>query len=204
MKIIVDNKTSNIKVDNDITTSDHILHQALRVFTFNRRHSHSNTLTKGEVSGTNKKPWKQKGTGRARVGYARNPIWRHGSVVFGPRAERNYKLSLSKTSKKVALSRAIILKSEDIIVSDSLEAQTTKMALSNVLALGADLKRRLMIVIDNADKINLNGYMNLSTINIVTWQDLNAADIVSSNTIICSHSLLDNLKKILKTEKGGK
>lgn len=204
MKIIVDNKTSNIKVDNVNPVSDQILHQALRVFISNKRHSHSNTLTKGEVRGTNKKPWKQKGTGRARVGYARNPLWRHGSVVFGPRANRNYKLSLSKTSKKVALSRAIKLMSDNIIVSDQIEAKGTKVAISNLSNLGVDIKKRVLIIINNNDNINLNGYLNLSSISIVLWQDLNMANIVGSNTIICSHSLLDNLKNILKTEKGGK
>lgn len=78
------------------------------------------TKTRGEVSGGGKKPWKQKGTGRARFGSSRNPIWRGGGIVFGPRGNENYKLKLSKTSKLVALRQALSLanKAKKIVVAD--------------------------------------------------------------------------------------
>jgi large subunit ribosomal protein L4 len=78
------------------------------------------TKTRGEVSGGGKKPWKQKGTGRARFGSSRNPIWRGGGIVFGPRGNENYKLKLSKTSKLVAVRQALSLanKAKKIVVTD--------------------------------------------------------------------------------------
>ena len=88
-------------------------HQLLKLaydaFLANSRKASATTLQRGEVRGGGKKPWKQKGTGRARFGSTRNPIWRGGGVVFGPRGNENYKLKLSKTSKLVALRQALTL-----------------------------------------------------------------------------------------------
>ncbi len=99
-------------------------HQLLKLaydaFLANGRQSSATTLQRGEVRGGGKKPWKQKGTGRARFGSSRNPIWRGGGIVFGPRGNENYKLKVSKTSKLVALRQALTLASQakKIVVTD--------------------------------------------------------------------------------------
>ena len=99
-------------------------HQLLKLaydsFLANGRLASATTLQRGEVRGGGKKPWKQKGTGRARFGSSRNPIWRGGGVVFGPRGNENYKLKLSKTAKLVAVRQALTLanQAKKIIVSD--------------------------------------------------------------------------------------
>src|SRR6218665_1414005 len=97
-----------------------LLKLAYDAYLANSRTSSATTKTRGEVRGGGKKPWKQKGTGRARFGSTRNPIWRHGGIVFGPRGNENYKLKLSKTSKKVALRQALTLANEakKVIVTD--------------------------------------------------------------------------------------
>ena len=97
-----------------------LLKLAYDSFLANGRLASATTLQRGEVRGGGKKPWKQKGTGRARFGSSRNPIWRGGGVVFGPRGNENYKLKLSTTSKRVALRQALTLadQAKKIIVSD--------------------------------------------------------------------------------------
>ena len=99
-------------------------HQLLKLaydsFLANGRQASATTLQRGEVRGGGKKPWKQKGTGRARFGSSRNPIWRGGGIVFGPRGNENYKLKVSKTSKLVALRQALTLanQAKKIVVTD--------------------------------------------------------------------------------------
>lgn len=97
-----------------------LLKLAYDSFLANSRLASATTLQRGEVRGGGKKPWKQKGTGRARFGSSRNPIWRGGGIVFGPRGNENYKLKLSKTSKLVAVRQALTLanKAKKIVVSD--------------------------------------------------------------------------------------
>ena len=99
-------------------------HQLLKLaydsFLAGGRQASATTLQRGEVRGGGKKPWKQKGTGRARFGSSRNPIWRGGGIVFGPRGNENYKLKVSKTSKLVALRQALTLanQAKKIVVTD--------------------------------------------------------------------------------------
>ena len=97
-----------------------LLKLAYDAFLANSRQASATTKTRGEVRGGGKKPWKQKGTGRARFGSTRNPIWRHGGIVFGPRGNENYSKKLSKTSKHVALRQALTLanQAKKISVSD--------------------------------------------------------------------------------------
>lgn len=97
-----------------------LLKLAYDAFLANSRQASATTKTRGEVHGGGKKPWKQKGTGRARFGSTRNPIWRHGGIVFGPRGNENYSKKLSKTSKHVALRQALTLanQAKKISVSD--------------------------------------------------------------------------------------
>ncbi len=97
-----------------------LLKLAYDAFLANSRQASANTLQRGEVRGGGKKPWKQKGTGRARFGSIRNPIWRGGGVVFGPRGNENYKLRMSKSAKRVAIRQALTLasKAKKITVED--------------------------------------------------------------------------------------
>src|SRR5436190_15169179 len=110
MKISVYNQKA--EVIGDIELNDkiyavkptlHLLAEAVRVQAANARKGLANTKTRGEVSGGGKKPWKEKGTGRARVGSTRSPIWRHGGVTFGPRSKRNWELKINKKAKTKAL-----------------------------------------------------------------------------------------------------
>ncbi|MBQ4136088.1 MAG: 50S ribosomal protein L4 [Clostridia bacterium] len=106
-----------------------VLHAAVRVYLMNQRQGTQSALTRTEVSGGGKKPWRQKGTGRARQGSTRSPQWTHGGVVFAPKP-RDYRLSLTKNTKKTALASALTAKFEagEIIVVDDIKLDTYKTA----------------------------------------------------------------------------
>src|SRR5687767_2813315 len=97
-----------------------LLKLAYDAYLANNRLASATTLQRGEVSGGGKKPWKQKGTGRARVGSIRSPLWRGGGIVFGPRGNENYRIKISKTSKRVAIRQALTLanQAKKIVVKD--------------------------------------------------------------------------------------
>src|SRR6185503_8469352 len=105
----------------EVKPSLHLMAEAVRVQQANARKGLAHTKTRGEVSGGGKKPWKQKGTGRARVGSTRSPIWRHGGVTFGPRSNRNWELKINKKAKTKALFMSLSDKAKDgkLIVIDS-------------------------------------------------------------------------------------
>jgi large subunit ribosomal protein L4 len=114
----------------EVKGSLHLITEAVRVQASNARKGLAHTKTRGEVSGGGKKPWKQKGTGRARAGSTRSPIWRHGGITFGPRSERNWTLKMNKKAKTKALFMSLSdkVKEGNLIVIDaiSLEAPKTK------------------------------------------------------------------------------
>src|SRR5262245_24267265 len=96
-----------------VKPSLHLMAESVRVQLSNARKGLAHTKTRGEVSGGGKKPWKQKGTGRARVGSTRSPIWRHGGVTFGPRSNRNWELKINKQAKRKALFMSLSDKASD-------------------------------------------------------------------------------------------
>src|SRR5204862_1502835 len=106
----------------------HLLAEAVRVQASNARKGLANTKTRGEVSGGGKKPWKQKGTGRARVGSIRSPIWRHGGITFGPTSDRNWELKMNKKAKTKALFMSLSDKAKNnrFIVIDQISFEQPK------------------------------------------------------------------------------
>ena len=97
----------------EVKPNKHLLAEAVRIQQSNSRQGTANTKTRGEVAGGGKKPWKQKGTGRARAGSTRGPIWRHGGIAFGPRSSRNWELKINKKAKTQALFMSLSDKATD-------------------------------------------------------------------------------------------
>ena len=140
------------KLPKDIFAVEVPSHELLKLaydsYLANARLASATTKQRGEVSGGGKKPWKQKGTGRARFGSTRNPIWRGGGVVFGPRGNENYTKKLSKTAKKVAIRQALTVANEakKIVVKDIKTTGKTK-EVATFLA-DNEFERRVLIVVD--------------------------------------------------------
>ena len=167
----------------------------------NARLASATTKQRGEVRGGGKKPWKQKGTGRARFGSSRNPIWRGGGIVFGPRGNENYTKRLSTTSKRVALRQALTLANEagKIVVKD---IKTTGKT-SEVVKFLADnkLDRRVLIVVDEKTPEILRATNNIQNALLVRSTYLSVYHILNADHIVLSTGSVETIKNWLAKEE---
>ena len=163
-----------------------LLKLAYDAFLANSRQASATTKTRGEVRGGGKKPWRQKGTGRARFGSTRNPIWRHGGVVFGPRGNENYKLKLSKTSKRVALRQALTLanQAKKITVSDIKTTGKTAEIAKFIAGQKFKRDRRVLLVVDEKTPELMRATNNLQNALLVRAQYLSVYYILNADQII--------------------
>jgi 50S ribosomal protein L4 len=153
----------------------------------NARLASATTKQRGEVRGGGKKPWKQKGTGRARFGSTRNPIWRGGGIVFGPRGNENYTKKLSKTSKRVAIKQALTLANKDnrIIVKDI--STTGKTAEIVKFLQDNKIDRKVLIVVEEKTPELIRATNNLRQVRLVSALYLNVFDILNADTIVLNN-----------------
>lgn len=171
----------------------HILYEAVVNYLANQRQGTASTKTRGEVSGSNRKPWRQKGTGRARAGSIRSPLWRKGGTVFGPKP-RDYRYEIPKQVKRNALKAALALRFREkklLLVDDlNLKQPKTKEAV--------ELLKRLQVesalVVDLADNRNLFLAMrNLPQAKAVDVRTLNVYDILKYNWLVISQRAFNTL-----------
>ena len=165
-------------------------HQLLKLaydaYLANGRATSATTLTRGLVRGGGKKPWRQKGTGRARFGSTRNPIWRGGGIVFGPSGNENHSKKLSKTSKRVAVKQALSLanKAKKIVVADvkttGKTAEVAKFLADNKFA------RKALIVVDEKTPEIERATRNIQNVKLVRATYLNVYDILNADHIVFS------------------
>lgn len=153
----------------------------------NNRQVGATTLKRGEVRGGGKKPWRQKGTGRARFGSSRNPIWRGGGVVFGPLGNENYTLKVSKTAKKVALRQGLSLANREkkiVQVEDfAIASAKTRDAVKFLEAQKIANFRRILLVAEKSAE-NIRATQNLANVNLVSPTYLNVKDILDADRIV--------------------
>ena len=166
----------------------------------NARLASATTKQRGEVRGGGKKPWKQKGTGRARFGSTRNPIWRGGGIVFGPRGNENYTKKLSKTSKRVAVKQALTLanQAKKIVVTDIKATGKT----AEVAKFLADNKydRKVLVVVDEKKPELMRATNNLQNVLVVRANYLSVYHILNADTILLSPKALPVLSNWLDKE----
>ena len=159
----------------------------------NSRSSHAKTLKRGEVRGGGKKPWRQKGTGRARFGSTRNPIWRHGGVAFGRTGNENFTKKISKQAKKQAVCQALSMKNADkaVIVLDKDVKLTgkTKDAVKVLKDLKLEDKNVLAVAAEKTPEI-LRSTNNLPNVKLVRATYLNVFDIMNADAIVFSENAL--------------
>lgn len=175
-----------------LTVENHeLLKTAYDAYLANSRSSHAKTLKRGEVRGGGRKPWKQKGTGRARFGSTRNPIWRHGGVAFGRTGEENFTKKISKSAKKIAVRQALSLKNSEkaIIVQSITTTGKTKEIAKTLKDLKLDDKRVLMVVSEKVPEV-LRATSNIANLKLVRATYLNVFDILNADAIIFSETAL--------------
>lgn len=181
----------------------HLLAEAVRVQASNARKGLANTKTRGEVSGGGKKPWKQKGTGRARVGSTRSPIWRHGGITFGPTSDRNWALKINKKAKTKALFMSLSDKVTDgkLIVIDGMDIENakTKNFVQIMASFEAKLntlgKKQLLVMPKKQDSL-VRASRNIPHLQSTLATSLNVTDILKADTCVI---LKESLAVIEKT-----
>ena len=168
----------------------------------NSRQASATTKTRGEVRGGGKKPWKQKGTGRARFGSTRNPIWRHGGIVFGPRGNENYSKKLSKTSKHVALRQALTLANQDkkILVSDIKTTGKTTEVAKFLAAKKCSEKDRVLLVVDEKTPELMRATNNLANALLVRAHYLSVYYILNADKIVITPAAVKAVEAWLAKE----
>ena len=170
----------------------------------NSRSSHAKTLKRGEVRGGGKKPWKQKGTGRARFGSTRNPIWRHGGVAFGRTGEENFTKKISKQAKRQAVAQALSIKNKDkaVIVLETPVKFTgkTKEAVKVLKDLKLEGKNVLAVVAEKTPEL-LRSTNNIPNLKLVRASYLNVFDIMNADAIVFSEGGLKATTEWLKGDK---
>ena len=171
----------------------------------NSRSSHAKTLKRGEVRGGGKKPWRQKGTGRARFGSTRNPIWRHGGVAFGRTGNENFTKKLAKSSKLLAVRQALSMKNADkavvtiadFKVKDGKTKETLKILSDNKV----DNKANILLVVPEKDELMLRATNNIPNLKLVRATYLNVFDIMNADKIVISEKALPVINKWLTGEE---
>lgn len=184
----------------DVNSHD-LLKLAYDSYLANSRTSAARTKTRGEVSGGGKKPWKQKGTGRARFGSSRNPIWRGGGIVFGPRGNENYSKKLSTQAKRQAVRQALTLanKANKIHVLDikttGKTAEVAKFLKDN------KFDRKALIVVDEKTPAIIRATNNIENVLLVSTKYLNVYHILNADHIVLSTASVPTLKSWLVKEE---
>jgi len=174
-----------------------LVHEAVIMQRACERQGTASTLHRGEVSGSGKKPWKQKHTGRARAGSLRSPVWRHGGTVFGPKP-RSYAYSMPKRKYRAALQSALsgkVVAGQLVVISDlSLEQPKTK-ALAN--ALGKLRGESHALLVAGKDQVHvLQAAKNLADVTVLSADQLNVYDIVRAGIVLISQQELGNLQEV--------
>lgn len=169
-----------------------LLKLAYTTYLSNGRENLAVTKTRGLVSGGGKKPWKQKGTGRARFGSTRNPIWRGGGIAFGPTGEENYTKQLNLKSKRQAIRQALSLSADSgkVCVIEALEVKSGKTADLSKLLIKLGAVRNVLLVVDHKTPELVRSSKNLSQVKVVAAKYLNVYDILNADCIIFTNSAL--------------
>lgn len=201
-------ETTKPTLPKDIFNVDVTNHELLKVaydaYLANGRSAQAKTKKRGEVSGGGKKPWKQKGTGRARFGSSRNPIWRGGGIAFGPTGEQNYTKRLSVSAKRVALRQALSLanKAAKLTIIDEFSAKDgkTKETIALLKSHKVNEQARVLLVVSAKDDNVRRATNNINQVKVVSSLYLNVFDILNADVILMETAALDVVKNWLGKE----
>ena len=182
-------------------TNYELIKVAYDAYLANSRSSHAKTLKRGEVRGGGKKPWKQKGTGRARFGSTRNPIWRHGGVAGGRTGEENFTKNLARGAKKVAVRQALSIKNTDkaIVVIDSLGIKDGKVkeVVKTLNANKIENAENVLLVVKEKDDLTLRATSNLAHVKVVRPTYLNVFDLMNADKVVIVKDAIEEIENWL-------
>ena len=194
-------KVSTIELSDAVfgmTPNEKVMHAAVVNFLANQRQGTQSTKTRSEVSGGGKKPWRQKGTGRARQGTIRAPQWAGGGTVFGPHP-RSYAFRVNNKEVKLAMRSALSAKLADgelfVVDAFNFEKPSTKAAAAALKALG--LERRTTLVIDDEDVNTYLSFRNIPTVNILPVSAANTYELIDNKALVFTADALKRIEEVL-------
>ncbi|MBO0349586.1 50S ribosomal protein L4 [Phormidium pseudopriestleyi FRX01] len=190
--------TIDLRVASEENAS-HIVHRAVTRQLNQARQGTASTKTRAEVRGGGRKPWRQKGTGRARAGSIRSPLWRGGGVIFGPKP-RDYDVKMNRKERRLALRTALISRSEDMIVveefADKLPRPKTKDLLSAIARWGVDADSTVLLIVDQRDDNVYLSARNVENIKLIAVNQLNVYDLVAADKIVTTAAALAKVQEV--------
>jgi large subunit ribosomal protein L4 len=190
--------TIELKVAKEENAS-HIVHRALVRQLNNQRQGTASAKTRAEVRGGGRKPWKQKGTGRARAGSIRSPLWRGGGVIFGPKP-RDYSVRMNRKERRLALRTAFMSRIDELVVvadfADQLTQPKTKELVSALTRWGASVDSKLLLIVAEMDDNTYLSARNIPYLKVITATSLNVYDILHADTILATASALTKVQEV--------
>jgi len=182
--------------------SDELVRSAYEAYLANSRTNNAVAKTRGLVRGGGRKPWKQKGTGRARFGSIRTPIWRGGGITFGPTGNESYKIGINKKARKTAIRQALTMKSDNIAIIESFAVDgKTKEAAKLLDKIGAN--RNVLLVTEDANPQLVRATNNLDYVKVVTAKYINVYDALNADHIVITKAALPIIEEWLATPTKG-
>ncbi len=188
----------DLKVAKD-TSADDLIHRAVLRQLANKRQGTASTLTRSEVRGGGRKPYKQKGTGRARQGSIRTPLRPGGGIIFGPKP-RSYNLDMNRKERRLALRTALISKSSNIkTVEDfgsSIDTPKTKEIIEGLSRLGIDTTKKVLVILDHPSLNIKKSIQNITNVRLMLADQLNVFDILNANEIVIGNSAITKIQEV--------
>jgi large subunit ribosomal protein L4 len=188
----------DLKVAKEETASA-VVHRALVRQLANQRQGTACTKTRAEVRGGGRKPWKQKGTGRARAGSNRSPLWRGGGVIFGPKP-RDYSVKMNRKERRLALRTALQSRVADLIVVEdfgsNLERPKTKEMLAAFSRWGIEANSKVLVILADRDENAYLSLRNVAGVKVITSGNLNMFDLLNADQIVATASAIDSIKEV--------
>ncbi|HEY9642851.1 MAG TPA: 50S ribosomal protein L4 [Coleofasciculaceae cyanobacterium] len=180
-------------------SASHVVHRALVRQMNNARQGTASTKTRSEVSGGGRKPWRQKGTGRARAGSSRSPLWRGGGVIFGPKP-RDYSVKMNRKERRLALRTAFQSRVEDLVVvqdfAENLSRPKTKELVQAMSRWGIEPDSKvLLIVSERNDNVYLSA-RNIEKLRMISASNLNIFDILAADRIVATQSAIEKIQEV--------
>ncbi|MBK6088252.1 50S ribosomal protein L4 [Ruminococcus difficilis] len=174
-----------------------VMHQMVVSYLANQRQGTQSALTRSEVSGGGRKPWRQKGTGRARQGSTRAPQWYHGGVVFAPKP-RDYRFSVNKKVKRLAMKSALSSKAqaEEIIVIDSIAFDEIKTAKAAAMLKAVGSEKKALIVLPEVDEKAIKSARNIPGVKTTQVNEMNVYDILNADKLIIAKDALTKIEEV--------
>ena len=181
-----------------IVPNDAVLYDAITLARNSMRQGTHDTKTRSEVSGGGRKPWKQKGTGRARQGSTRSPQWVHGGVVFGPHP-RSYDKKMNRKERRLALKSALAYKviDQELIVIDNFNLETSKTKDMQQVLENLKINKKVVIVVDEMTENMILATRNISNIILLGQDEINTYDIIAADNMIITENAVKAIEEVL-------